>query len=243
VKPIYTIALIVGPVLIANFATAQGPDFQDNPWSRTVDFITPFELTLTVPNNDRRRIEACRGVPRTQCPQLLISGGNGQGGLPTLDPVLTASAPHVRVSFVLQRFQVVGAAAAHLEPNELTLDAWWETHSSVADQEFGESHLYFDGSQQVDDAGYFFTPPVIYDALILNACAGFSSFPVSHKADFDDATITIPFEGFDDTTIKSTGFYNFNYTVAVDGDEVPPAESGLHMSGKVNVTCTSVDTL
>jgi len=249
--------LIIGLGLAVNSTIAQdialptnhGPD-RTNPWNET-NFITPLGLRLTVPEHDRSRRVTCRGVKPSECPKMLIWGGNRKGGLPTLDPVLTADLPsHVRVTFVLQRFQLTGVVA-HLDVWDVTIwDPSWKTHSSVADQELGEFALKGKIDEEfVDSDGYFFTPPVIYDALVLNACDDFSSFSVSHEADFDtddSGSPAIPFTGFDDSTIDSTGFYEFSYTVPVDDAEDkpgPPYESGLHMSGKISVLCTSADKL
>jgi hypothetical protein len=241
--------LIIGLVLAADstiardigLPTSPGPQ-RTNPWLET-NFITPLDLRLTVPENDVRRGGACRGVRPAECPQMLIWGGTRQGGLPTLDPVLTSDPPpHVRVKFVLQRLYPGHTDVQTVLPLE---ELSWVTHSSVADQEIGEFEIGYVDEQHVDANGYFFNPPVIYDALVLNACDGFSSFPVSHEADFDpDGFPTMPFSGFDDSTIDSTGFYQFSYAILVDGDEMgPPYETRLNMSGKVSVLCTSVDTL
>ncbi len=232
--------LISSLVLAANSAIAQQEGLRTNTWNPTIAFITPLDLGLAVPDDDPLRRAACRGVPPDECPQMLTSGGNGLGKLPTLDPVLIGDpAPHVRVTFVLQRLY-----PWHTDVHSVTIeDLRWKTHSSVADQEIGEFGINEIDEQIVDANGYFFTPPIIYDALILNACDDFSSFPVSHEADFDPVSaIAMPFIGFDDSTIDSTGFYQFNYEIPVDGDEMgPPYETGLHMSGKISVTCTYIE--
>ncbi len=81
--------------------------------------------------------------------------------------------------------------------------------------------------------------------MVLNACDDFSSFPVSHHADFticgEPDEFTVAFDGFDDTTVDSMEFYDSDYTVGVDADEVGEPESGLRYSGKVAVTCTHVE--
>ena len=211
-----------------------------SPWSRKDTFITPIApRSLTVPDNDPRRRSACQRSGLDHCPKMLVYGGNGRGGLPTIDPAKKARVPNVRVSFVLQRVQVVGDAAAWLDPTDLYFYIEWWTHSPSADVE-EETGMTVDGSIQLDEQGYFHTPPVIYDALALNACNGFSSFPIDHRVVKleADGLVATPFEGHDATTIDSTGYYSFSYTIPIDAED-GSAHSGLHLSGKINVTCTS----
>lgn len=236
------LATILGPAA----TTATPRDLAAAGWHRSTPFLTPAAPLLALPATDPRRRSLCRNSSGERCPQLLINGGTRQGTLPVVDPVLSAKAPHVRVSFVLQRMQVVGDAAAWLDPPDVSGDLYWVTHGSAADEESGSFQISVGfNPDAVDAAGYFFTPPVIYDALILNACAGFGAFPVEHDGNYDPGYgLVTPFHGYDATTIDHTGFYDFSYEIGVDAEPGDgDAQSGLHLSGTVNVTCTAASAL
>jgi hypothetical protein len=193
-------------------------------------FLFPFTLRLVMADNDPRR-------PRMSPPILIHSG---QRAIPMIEPPLTANQPNVRVGFVVQELAHDAIAGGGVEHTIVI----WETKSSVVTEEQqkgGPLPLSLPAPGETDTTWY-----KIYDAVLLGACGTFASFPVTHSArigpnhgtgQFPEAELLGSFEGTDNNTLSSTGFYTLRYTiVAQDGARV----SHFHFSGKVNVICSAV---
>ena len=123
----------------------------------------------------------------------------------------------------------------------------WVTTSTAADVEVGgpfgwslpgPGETWLDISHFGGGGGL-----LIYDALVTDACGDFSSFPVQHTATIErlNGDDLGQFQGTDNSTLDSTGFYNLNYTVRADDGN--GGVSDFHFSGKVNVTCSGLNSL
>ncbi|MGH8243148.1 MAG: hypothetical protein ACRETY_07325, partial [Steroidobacteraceae bacterium] len=55
----------------------------------------------------------------------------------------------------------------------------------------------------------------------------------------DDPDFLGSFHGSDASTLDSTGFYNFSYTIRANY----PGTSDFHVSGKVSITCSGLNAL
>ncbi|MDD9944271.1 MAG: hypothetical protein OXU20_24725 [Myxococcales bacterium] len=155
-----------------------------------------------------------------------------------------AGAPHVRVQMIVDTISnqaVSGVGAGIGGPVFIE----WDTSSSVADEELPQPVGWpvpppgMTWAVDHDENGLGDT---IYDALVMDACAGFSSFPIEHDASiypFGGAEIG-SFHGVDNSTLDATGVYNMHYAVGIsDGAGV----SLVHVVGKVYVSCTWLETL
>jgi hypothetical protein len=202
-------------------------------------FLSPIALRLTMPENDPRRPQMFRELRgEAAYPKILIHGG--QSSIPMIEPALTTQVPNVRISFVLQSIShaaIEGGGVPGVSADSgpfITL----ATQSPATNIQQPEGTINW-VLPPAGDTSVF--PLVIYDALVPGACANFASFPVTHSA-----TVTLNgnplglFEGTDNSTLASTGFYNLHYTiVAEDG----PRVSHFHFSGKVNVVCSAASAL
>jgi hypothetical protein len=207
-------------------------------------FLTPLPSRFLIyPGDPAYPPEACPERGGRHCLPLLTFGGISSDGLPTIEPAFKSYLPHVRVSFVLQRIdnEIVLNDGVELDP----LDPYVETltTSSAASVEHEAGSYSFDGPQPGGTL-HFDYAVLMYDALVYNACDSFSVFPVEHTASLHtplpSADLGATFHGVDNSTVDSTGFYNFHYTVRlIVGDRI----SNIHFSGKVNVTCTGVTAL
>lgn len=239
----YVVALMAGlslGVVSAGAQTSPGASQLTSTPMRII--ITPIDSRLTLPATDPRRQRGCRSMPSEHCAPQLLWGGNGNGGLPTVDPVFQGDVPHVLVSFVLQKIEVTGSAP--FEPHQIDWPLIWDTHSPAASQENSHAGYWIEGAEELDENGYFHNPLLIYSALILDACDSFSSFPVTHETHVEHSELQDHlFSATDNTTLDATGFYTFDYTFRVETNypiRVPNYYSDVHLSGKVNVTCTSL---
>jgi hypothetical protein len=188
-------------------------------------FISPLTLRFVQPEDDPHQPALCQTL---RCPPTLVYGGQS-GGLPTIDPAFKADLPNVRVSIVIQEVSHLPVADGFVsdEVNLIT----WETHSDAASvQKGGPFHIVPPGSGQTWNVSF-----LVYDALVYGACDTFSSFPITHTATVSaGGTAAGVFEGTDNTTLDSTGFYNVSYFVVADHGGM----SHFTFSGKVTVTCS-----
>jgi hypothetical protein len=191
-------------------------------------FLTPLPLpALVTPTSP-----FCRALQGLRCAPILTYGREAGGAPPTIEPVIKADLPHVRVSFVLQ--EVFHEVIANGGVNTFPLVRWL-TAGSAADLQNDESVANLpvpNGTWNADDV-------LIYDALVFDACESFTTFPVVHDAaiEFNFANIGM-FHGVDNTTLDHTGYYNFNYTVRATG--INGRVSDFHFSGTVNVLCSGL---
>jgi hypothetical protein len=201
-------------------------------------FLTPLPARLVFTPTTS---PYCRNLPGTRCPPALIYTGPGGPAVPTIEPVIKADLPNVRVSFVLQEISNTVVDGGGINPGTNTFVKWLTT-SPTASQQNGGPY------------GYTLPPPggvwsgdeiyhsILYDALVLDACEAFPPvFVVDHDAAIERGGVQLgAFNGFDNTTITHTGFYTFSYKVrATENGKV----SDFRFSGKVNVACSGLNSL
>jgi hypothetical protein len=195
-------------------------------------FLTPLPSPAVVPQTS----PFCRALPGRRCPPILTYGREAGGAPPTLEPVIKADLPHVRVSFVVQEIfhQVIANGGVNTGPT-----VTWETDGSAASIELGGPYdLWLPAPNGTDNEHAW----LIYDALVFDACESFPTFPVVHDATIEQNGASLgAFHGVDNTTLDHTGYYNFNYTVRATG--MNGRVSDFHFSGRVNVTCSGLVTL
>lgn len=213
--------------------------------ARNADFLSPVRVPeLIIKRLDRASSEACHADGACSelqfHPPMATGGEKSELGIAQRPP----GAPHVRVQMVVDTVSnqpVGGVGAGWGGPVFIE----WNTSSSVADKEMPQP------------VGWAVPPPgttwsvdhdqnglgdTIYDALVMDACAGFSSFPIEHDASiypFGSPEIG-SFNGVDNSTIDTTGVYNMHY---IAGIADPGGVSHVHVIGKVYVSCTWLDTL
>jgi hypothetical protein len=231
------------PAAVALSAIAAGPASSQTSQTAlqtrtpTVKFLAPLPARFVVTPADSK---FCPQGHR--CPPVLVYGGAAGGGaLPTIEPSIKANLPNVRVSFVLQEISnhIVANGGVNGDPYALVE---WVTSSSAASLEHGGPYGYVLPPPGVtwDEDDLYHT--LIYDALVFNACDSFSPFPVDHEASIENNGSEIgEFHGVDNSTLDHTGYYNFSYTARATG--MNGRVSDFHFSGKVNVTCTGLNSL
>jgi hypothetical protein len=240
-------ALAVAGVLVAALAsTLLGQTSGTQPVvTQGGTFLTPLPPRFTIhPGEAGYPKGICRERSFLRCPAVLVFGG-ANGGLPTIDPRFKVYAPNVRVSMILEK--VVNEVAGHggIEPFQgIAMDLRWETTSSAADLEL--PYVAIGANSAVPGTWTLPNPVVIYDALVFGACETLNSFPVDHFAFVDWNVVPIgAFHGVDNSTIDSTGFYTFKYNIPaqLDNGSGDLDASIFTLSGKVNVTCTGLNSL
>ena len=203
-------------------------------------FLTPLPSRFVIqPGESGYPRDLCRGLSNARCPAVLAFGGAG-GGLPTIDPAFTAHVPNVRVSFALHRIvnEVVEDPGAGVHEG---LFLFMKTYGSAASVE--RYSWSFNVTTAPNDTTNFAEPPLIYDALVFGACESLASFPITHEANIGpgNGTYIGSFYGVDDTTLNSTGFYTFNYSIPAQSTVA--GASIYHLSGTVSVTCSGLNAL
>ena len=149
--------------------------------------------------------------------------------------------PNVRVSFVLQEIshRIVANGGVNGDPGTFVE---WSTTSAAASEEHGGPYGYPLPGPGVTWDGDDLYHTIIYDALVLNACENFPVFPVEHDALIENNGSEIgAFHGSDNSTLDHTGYYNFSYKARATG--VNGKVSDFLFSGKVNVTCSGLNSL
>ena len=222
-------------------------------------FLTPLSSRFVIHPADSDYPREICAKQSLRCPSVLTYGGV-LGGLPTIDPALTGFLPHVRVTFVLERLynEILEGSGVNLDDIEPVFEVL--TSSSAASVQNGsyefDSNLPPGQDWVLTDKAWLPAGGlVLYDALIFNACETFSSFPVEHSVSVVDMTATYgtwtAFHGVDVSTLSSLGFYSFQYKLRVGiyggpapgGGQYRDKISDIHFFGKVNVTCTGLDSL
>jgi hypothetical protein len=178
-----------------------------------------------------------------KCPPVL-SGGGVPGGV-WMPSGFGYNYRNVRVSIYVEEIsnEVVANGGA-----DIPLGGFinWLTSGSAADVESGGPYQWtLPGPGQTYSAfGPHGGPSglLIYDALVFNACGAFASFPVEHEATVTESgTVVGSFDGTDNSTIDSTGYYNMSYTIrAKDGDG---GVSDFRIEGKVAAICSGQNSL
>jgi len=208
------------------------------PPATTRAFLAPLPARFVVPSTDSR---FCTELSGRRCPPVLVYGGAAGGALPTVEAAFKANLPNVRVSFVLQALSntIVANGGVNGDPFAFVE---WTTTSSAASVENGGPYGYPLPPAGTTWSGDDLYMPVIYDALVFNACDSFASFPVRHDAVIENGPSDIgAFHGVDNSTLDHTGFYNFSYTARATG--AGGKVSDFRFSGKVNVVCSCLNAL
>jgi hypothetical protein len=208
------------------------------PGTATARFVTPISSRLIVTPTDS---QLCRELQGRRCPPVLVYGGAAGPALPTIEPVIKANLPNVRVSFVLQAIanKVVANGGVSGDPDAFVE---WSTTSPAASMEHGGPYGYPLPPPGVTWDGDDLYHAVLYDALVLNACDAFPVFPVTHDAVIQQDGADIgAFHGVDNSTLNHTGYYNFSYKARATGEA--GKVSDFQFSGKINVTCSGLNAL
>jgi hypothetical protein len=228
----------------ATSSSAAGPNDLELK-ARTATFLQPLEVRFALSADHPLLPKFCARSGRSPCPPVI--SGNGVPGVWAPDD-FKSYLPNVRVSFFIQ--EISNAAVANggvqttdLEPTFVN----WITAGSAADAEKGGPYSWpLPGPGQTYDtstAGVGSNGLLIYDALVLNGCAAFSSFPVEHQAtatEYGGNTIG-SFMGVDDSTIDATGYYNLSYTIRAE--DSAGGISDFHLRGKVSAICSGLNSL
>jgi hypothetical protein len=211
---------------------------------RTRTFLQPLEVRFVLPSNDPLLPQFCARSGGAPCPPIVSSGGIPGGGAPN---GIELYLPNVRVSFFVQEIshEVVANDGVQTSPTEVVFVNWTTTGSTAYVEEGG---LYVfplpEPGQTYDSSTPGFGPHglLIYDALVLNACGSFSSFPVEHEGTITESGDAIgSFAGVDNSTIDSTGYYNLGYTIhAEDSDG---GVSNFHIRGEARAICSGLNSL
>jgi hypothetical protein len=208
-------------------------------------FLTPLPSRFVIPPGDPRQPKFCRELqPPHRCPPVLVYGGD-DGGLPTIDPALKADLPNVRVTMVVQGIVNEVVANGGVDPDQDIL-LWWATINTGTVPVFPlvESGTAATALPEPGETAYEGDNLVMYDAIVYGACESLSAFRIDHTASIKEGGAfgveLGAFHGVDNSTLDSTGFYNFRYTVRA---KVDSGVSDFHVFGKVNLTCSGANSL
>lgn len=185
---------------------------------------------------------------RGGCPPV-VSTSPWQGP----DEILPGYLPHVRVSFYVDEITNVpvkngGVGSSKDEPKKDEPNfVEWVTDGSPVDDELGGPYGWAlpGPGETYDEFGPHAGPSGlrVYDALVFNACGSFASFDVAHDA----VARTLggeelgSFNGVDNSTIDSTGYYNINYTIRATDEN--GGVSDFRFSGTAAAICSGLNSL
>ena len=218
--------------------------------ARTPDkgFLTTIAPRLVLKPSDSPRLTFCQLLPDgSRCP-VRIANGRDEGAFPGIvDDFSPGLLPHVRVSVYVQSISndAVSNGGVMIPVGSLKFINW-ETTGSSADVELVGPYGWSipDPGQTYDQFGPHSSASGlrIYDALVYNTCGSFTSFPVKHHSWVTESGADIGgFNGSDNTTLDSTGYYNMKYSYQVM-DSVG-ATSDITVEGKVSVICSGLASL
>ncbi len=207
--------------------------------ARSSTFISPYTPELVIGSDDKRQAKYCFELPAgKKCPPILLN--HGTAGIPAIQSAFKANLPNARISFVVEEInhEIVanGGVGSGFAGTEVSVD--WLAQIPQADV-VGFDHI---NSSVIPGPGNTATESLfIYDGLMFDGCENFQPLSIGHSAQvFTSGEEVGSFNGTDNTTVDSTGFYNFHYIVnAVDGSK----ESNIIFSGKLNVTCSGLNSL
>lgn len=216
---------------------------------REVRFLRPLDVKFVLSRTDPMRPQLCRQLPgHSQCPPILTGGWTAGGGIPTIEPAFQADLPNVRASFVVQDIsnEVVAGGGVETMGGDVSFVNWFTTSTAADVEQTGPFAWSLpEPGETWQDISHFGGGGglLIYDALVLNACNTFSSFPIEHTVTIvrQDGTELGEFQGIDNSTLDATGFYNLSYSVRAEDED--GGVSDFHFSGKVNVTCSGLNSL
>jgi hypothetical protein len=239
--PAIVLTAVALTLALAGPATSQGNRTTLAAATTKGSFLTPLPSRFFMSPEDPRVPRVCRQTSNLiKCPLFLSYGGRADD-LPTIDPAFTSNLPHVRVTMVAQRMenQIVASGGVDLGVDY----AWpWVTSSSstAADVESDPAGYILPkpGEVWIDEGIWLIR---LYDALVFNACETFSGFPIDHTSSIlkSDGSELGVFHGVDNSTVDELGYYNFQYTIRVEGDG--GRISDFHFSGKVRVICSGLN--
>jgi len=220
--------------IAAGTASSQTSPTTPPPGTAQVAFLAPLPARFVAPPPTSR---FCREGSGHRCPPVLVYGGAGGGGVPTIEGAFKANLPNVRVSFVVQEISNTPVANGGINGDPFSF-VEWSTTSPAASVENGGPY-----DHPLPPPGMTWNgDDLIYDALVFNACDTFASYPVTHDALIQNGASQIgAFHGVDNSTLDHTGFYNFSYTAQATGPN--GKVSNFRFSGKVNVVCSGLNAL
>lgn len=260
-KPLYRLGslLIAAVIAIGTPLTIQAETRAstnariDTEWelaARTPDkgFLTTIAPRLVLKPSDSPRLTFCRQLPDgSRCPMRITSNRAGVAFPGIVDDFSPGLLPHVRVSVYVQSISndAVSNGGVMIPVGSFKFINW-DTTGSSADIELGGPYGWSvpDPGQTYDQFGSHGSASGlrVYDALVYNACGSFTSFPVKHHSWVSESGADIGgFNGSDNTTLDSTGYYNMQYSYRVM-DSVG-ATSDITVKGKVNVICSGLASL
>jgi hypothetical protein len=237
--PCSKVLTIAGAALALAVLAGLTPEAQ----STSGSFISPVRPPVLVAPSDPRYPDVdCRRRYGLLCPTLLVFAG--RGGLPAIPPAVQADVPHLHVSFILREIRNQAVANGGLTLDQMFLEWAWDSPLPSVDQSNGRTVA---PPPAPGDTLLFPSYSTIYGQTFLNACAGFTTFPIELTAKMvvstpifpipDDADLLGSFHGVDHSTIDHTGFYEFAYTVRAEHEG---SISDYHFWGTVSVTCITL---
>ncbi len=200
--------------------------------------IEPYSGTFVVDSKDRRQPYSCLSLKDgRKCAPIIKNPG--LIFFPLIEPAFTAKMPNnLQVVFSVDEI-------THEITSNGGVGSGFSTEA-IVDWEntiLGEDVVPNPGtqSQPLPDPGETDTSIYqVYNGLLLDGCSNFQTLDINHSATVSTDIELGNYNGHDNSTIDSTGYYIFNYTVnAVDGDK----ESSFHFKGKISVLCTASNTL
>jgi hypothetical protein len=226
----------------------------------TGKFLTPLPRSLFLPPDDPRVIQACSPVADHyhHCPKFLRYGSPATGGGPFLPPVFKAETPNLLVTFTLYDMKNVLVQGVGIDSDNVEINLLFAFDSSASSVESppgpsgnppdpGPYTVFYDVETHPGETTDF--NAVIWQALITDGC---NNPPPVIPIDFLNH-IDVEFEGgtyhaMDNTSLTSTGFWNFEYTkTATDTNSGAPERlwdrSAFTFRGKVSVMCTGLEGL
>ena len=176
---------------------------------------------------------------KRRCPQIVSNYGAFPSA--TIDDI-TSGYKNVRVSMYINSISNTAVEGGGVDAG-IDGFVWWNTSSADADEEDAGPYAWTlpGPGETFDNFGphdVFFGMRV-YDALVVGACGGLTSFDIGHSAEIEDGGSQVAlFKAADNSTINSTGYYNVDYSVTVaDG---AGGVSDFRFRGKLNVLCSGL---
>jgi hypothetical protein len=214
---------------------------------RSHGFLTPLDPSLFLPPDHPRVRRACRNNDsETVCPQFLKYGSDEVGPGPFIAPVFSAYAPHLLVTFTF--WDVTNIPITSNGVRTFGLHLTFFVDSAVSDVErptefSGSGVAHFPGEVPPGTTATY--PAIHWRAIVLNGCVSppavipidFRNRITSREDNLSPSEEIGVFDGADDTSLVSTGFWNVGYDVrATDSDG---GSSNLRVRGTMSVVCSA----
>jgi len=200
--------------------------------------IKPHTGTFVIDSRDQRQPNGCLSLKDGRKCAPIIKNPSASY-FPLLEPAFTAKMPNnLHVVFSVDEIvhdDIANGGVGSGYGTEATVG--WENTIVGADDvpNPGTQSQPLPGPGETDNTMYG-----VYNGLFLDGCANFQTLDITHIVTVSTDVEVGNFTGHDNSTIDSTGFYTFSYTInAVDGDK----ESNFHFKGKISVLCTASNSL